>query len=160
MSRSLHHAGPTRAALASVLAVALVPAAAHAAASDACALLTPAQVGAALGAPVGAGEPVTPTDHKVCTWRATGGGAYVTLMLQPAEKFDRARQEGNLGGALSVTPVGGLGEGAMYIALGDNVGLVVKKAGVSFKVAVYKHTTLEEKRAAEKALAAQVVARL
>lgn len=145
---------------AAMLAAALAPAA-HAAGGDACALLTPAQVGAALGSPVGAGSPITPTDHKVCTWRSNAsGGGFVTLMLQSAQTFDRARQEGNFGGAISVIPVAGLGQGAMYVGMGDNVGLVVKKAGVSFKVAVYKHTAIEAKKAAEKTLAADVLAHL
>lgn len=152
----VRRSGPAAAALAAFLATA-----AHAAGGDACALLTPAQVGAALGSPVGAGSPITPTDHKVCTWQATAsGGGFVTLMLQSAQTFDRARQEGNLGGAISVIPVGGLGQGAMYVGMGDNVGLVVKKAGVSFKVAVYKHTAIEAKKAAEKTLAADILARL
>jgi len=134
---------------------------AHAAPADACALLTPAQVGAALGAPVEPGKPITPTDHNVCSW-AGGKVGYVTLMLQSAEKFDRARQQAPaLAGAVAVTPVAGLGDGAMYVGMGDNVGLVVKKGGVSFKVAVYKHDApLDAKRAAEKTLAAAALAHL
>jgi hypothetical protein len=144
---------------AAALATALAPAA-HAAPSDACALLTPAQVGAALGAPVEAGKPITPTDHKVCTW-AGGKAGFVTLMLQTAQSFDAARRQApDLAGAVSVTPVSGLGDGAMFVGMGDNTGLVVKKGAVSFKVAVYQHTTIDKKQAAEKILAAQALAKL
>jgi hypothetical protein len=151
---------PRVAALAATFALSVAPTA-HAAPADACALLTPAQVGAALGAPVEAGKPITPTDHNVCSW-AGGKVGYVTLMLQSAEKFDRARQQAPaMAGAIGVTPVAGLGDGAMYIGLGDNVGLLVKKGAVSFKVAVYKHDApLDAKRAAEKTLAANALAHL
>ena len=36
--------------------------------TDACTVLTPAQVGAAVGVPVAAGTHVTPTFVKTCTW--------------------------------------------------------------------------------------------
>ena len=61
------------------------------AANDACTRLTPAEVGVALGTAAGAGEPITPTDHKVCTWKATDGHSWVTLMLQAPGAFDWAR---------------------------------------------------------------------
>ena len=61
------------------------------AANDACTLLTPAEVGAALGTAAGAGEPITPTDHKVCTWKATDGHSWVTLMLQTPGAFDSGK---------------------------------------------------------------------
>jgi hypothetical protein len=153
---------PSYPALLALLAAGSFAPTAHAAANDACVLLTPAEVGAALGAPVSAGEPILPTDHKVCTWRASApGGGFVTVSLQPAQTFDRARQQApGLAGAVNVQSVGGLGEGAMYVGMGENVGLVVKKSGVAFKVAVYKHVGLDEKKAAEKTLAAKVVGRL
>lgn len=144
----------------SLIAAAALAAPAYAASDDACALLTTAQVSAALGAPVEAGKPILPTDHKVCTW-AGGKAGTVTLMLQTAAKFDAAkRQAPALAGAVAVTPVAGLGDGAMFVGMGDNTGLVVKKGGLSFKVAVYQHTTIDKKQAAEKALAAQALSKL
>ena len=144
-------------------AAAVLAAPAHAAPSDACAVLTQAQVGAALGAPVEAGKPITPTDHKVCSW-AGGKAGFVTLMLQTADQFDRARQQAQttaIGRAIPVTQVSGLGDGAMFVGLGDNVSLVVKKGAASFKVTVYKHgVPVDDKRAAEKTLAANALARL
>jgi hypothetical protein len=160
MPRITHPATATAATAAALaLAAALAPAAVRAAPADACALLTPAQVAAVIGGPVSAGEPIMPGDHKVCTWRGPPGGGFVTLMLQTAQQFDRARQQaGDLRGAVAVTPVAGLGDGAMYVGMGDNVGLVVKKGAAAFKVAVYQHTSLDRKQAAEKTLAANVLA--
>lgn len=65
-----------------VLGTADLSSPASAAANDACSLLTPAEVGAALGTAAGAGDPITPTDHKVCTWKASAGHSWVTLLLQ------------------------------------------------------------------------------
>jgi hypothetical protein len=132
-----------------------------AASNDACSLLTSAEVGAALGAAAGAGEPVTPTDHKVCTWKASDGKSWVTLMLQPASAYDGGmRLAGYSGGKLAPQPVAGLGEGAYFLPVGDQVGLMVKKGAVAFKVAVYQHGPIEPKETAEKALAGKVAARL
>ena len=48
--------------------------------SDACSLLTQAQVSSAVGAQVGAGANVMPTFKATCTW--TAPGKIVTLMTE------------------------------------------------------------------------------
>ena len=143
-------------------AAAMVPAATRAPAGDACALLTPAQVGAALGVPVGAGAYVTPTFKKTCTWTASAsGGGFVTLLLQDVSGFEGGKALGQMASKnLSVTPVSGVGDDAYYLAVGDQVGLIVKKGSAAFKVAVYAHIPVESKEAKEKILAQQVVAEL
>ena len=130
---------------------------------DACALLTPAQVGAALGAPVAAGTYVTPTFKKTCTWQSTTeGGGYVTLMLQDAGSYQSGRQLGATAAnaQMVVTSISGVGDDAYYLAVGDQVGLIVKKGNIAFKVAVYVHIPVESKQAKEKTLAQQVVSNL
>jgi hypothetical protein len=129
---------------------------------DACALLTSAQVGAALGVPVAAGTYVTPTFKKTCTWNAsTAGGGYVTLMLQEVGGFESGKQLGQMGSTnMSVTSLGGVGDDAYYLAVRDQVGLIVKKGNVAFKVAVYAHIPIESKQAKEKTLAQQVASGL
>jgi hypothetical protein len=49
---------------------------------------------------------------------------------------------------------------AYYLGGGKNVGLIVKKGNVSFKVAVYGDSPIEKKEAMEKTLAQQVVSKL
>src|ERR1700730_16046225 len=146
----------------SINGAAVVPAATAAPTGDACALLTPAQVGAALGASVGAGSYVTPTFKKTCTWNATtSGGGYVTLMLQDVGGFEGGKQLGQMASKnLSLTSISGVGDDAYYLAVGDQVGLIVKKGNSAFKVAVYAHIPVESKKAKEKTLAQQVVAGL
>lgn len=135
--------------------------AAHARANDACTLLTAADVAAALGTKANAGEPTTQTDHKVCTWKAANGQSWVTVMLQPSSAFDGGlRLASYSNGSLKPVRVPGLGEGAYFLPIGEQVGLMVKRGNVAFKVAVYHHGPIGPKEAAERALAEKVVRRL
>ena len=148
---------------ASIAAIAVVAAATQPAsaapADDACALLTPTQIGAVLSASVGAGTYLTPTFKKTCTWNATAGHEFVTLMLENADWFQSGKVP--MVSSIVVTPASGVGDDAYYLAVGQNVGLIVKKGNVSFKVAVYAaNTPLSKKEALEKTLAQQIVTRL
>ncbi len=136
-----------------MLFVLAVAATALAATDVACSVVTPAQVSAAVGTTVSAGEYVTPTFKKTCTWHAKG--IIVTLNLQDAAAFDKGKGMAAYGGKL--TEVGGLGDGAYYMAMGPQVALMVKKGNTAFKVAVYSKLPLEKLEAMEKALAQQAV---
>jgi hypothetical protein len=129
---------------------------------DACALLTQAQVSAAISVSVGAGSYQTPTYKATCTWNATNsattGAKYVTLMLQGLDAFQAGKAAPVK--SIVVTPISDIGDDAYYLAVGQNVGLIVKKGNVSFKVAVYGTLPLEKKQAVEKTLALQVVSKL
>ncbi len=142
--------------------MAAAAAAAPAPAGDACALLTAPQVGAALGVPVGVGSHVAANFKKTCTWNAsTSDGGFVTLMLQDASGFEGGKQLGQIASKnVSLTSISGVGDDAYYLAVGEQVGLVVKKGNVVFKVAVYARIPLQDKEAKEKSLAQQVVAGL
>jgi len=131
-----------------------------AAADDACAILTPAQVTAAVGVAVGDGTYVTPTFKKTCTWtvgNSAGGIRFVTLNLQDAARFAGGKAGVN---SVVMTPVGGIGDDAYYLGAGSTEGLFVKKGQRAFKIDVYSTVPLEKKRAMEKALAQQVLAKL
>jgi hypothetical protein len=124
--------------------------------SVACALLTPEQVGDALGGQVGAGKYVSPGFTKTCTW--TAPGVIVTLMLQSVEAF----QAGKSAPAPSVvTAVSGLGDDAYYLTVGNIVGLGVKNRTAAFKVTVYgSNVPMEKKQTIEKTLAQQALTKL
>jgi hypothetical protein len=141
-----------------IVGAAMAPSANAAPPDDACSLLTQAQVSAALGASVGAGSYVTPTFKKTCTWTVAGGAEYVTLMLEGLDAYQAGKVA--LTKTIVVTSVSGIGDDAYYLAVGNNVGLIVKKGNVAFKVAVYDHSPLEKKQAMEKTLAQQVVSKL
>ncbi len=144
------------------IVAAAVPASASAAPpDDACSLLTAAQVGAALGVAVGAGSYVTPTFKKTCTWNATAdGGGTVTLNLQSLEQYAAAKKSASYGNPVSAAGLGGIGDEAYYFGTDALVSLIAKKGSVAFKVAVYAQMPVEQRKAAEKALALQVVAHL
>jgi hypothetical protein len=128
---------------------------------DACSLLTQAQVSVAVSASVGAGA-YQGTYKKTCTWNAvspaTKSAKYVTLLLEGLDAY----QAGKLAPVktIVVTPISGIGDDAYYLAVGPNVGLIVKKGNVAFKVAVYGDIPIENKQAMEKTLAQQVVSKL
>jgi hypothetical protein len=129
---------------------------------DACSLLTPARVSAAVNVPVGAGSYQGPTDKKTCTWNATSPVAnsakFVTLMLEDLDAYQAGKSAPVK--TIVVTPVSGIGDDAYYLAVGKNVGLIVKKGSAAFKVAVYADLPMEKKQAMEKTLAQQVVSQL
>jgi hypothetical protein len=131
--------------------------------TDACSLVTAAQVSAAVGFQVGDGKHVTPTFVKTCTWTGTAGSGVqtVTLNLQTGVFYDGARKQ-----AAAMTAAGaavksaGLGDDSFYYVLGTQVDLWVKKGGNACKITIYKQIAVEQKQAIELSLAKQVVAKL
>ncbi|HTK95401.1 MAG TPA: hypothetical protein VL382_07155 [Terriglobales bacterium] len=143
--------------LAVLLFLTFTAGAAMAATDDACSLVTQAQVSSAVGTSVSAGEYVTPTFKKTCTWHAKG--IIVTLNLQDASAFDKGKQMAAYGAKM--TEFGGLGDGAYYMTMGpQQVALMVKKGNTAFKVAVYSKLPIEKLEAMEKTVAQQVVGKL
>ena len=130
---------------------------------DACALLTDAQVSAALSVPVGAGSYQIPTFKKTCSWNSTGnstkGATSVVLMLEGLDAY-QAGKATRQSKTTSVKPISGIGDDAYCLAVGSNVGLIVKKRNVAFKIAVFGTLPIEKKQAMEKALAQQIVSKL
>ena len=133
--------------------------------TDACTLLTPAEVGAAVGVAVTAGSHVTPTYVKTCTWNVSGSSSVktVTLFLQTAASYDAGKKLAGqmaVGARGSAVKAASVGDDGYYFVAGDQVGLLVKKGGIAFKVAVYATLPVERKEAMELALAKGVVAKL
>ncbi len=121
--------------------------------TDACAVLTAAQVSSALGAPVGQGSYVMPGFTKTCTWTIPTGGA-VTLQLQSLQFFNAGK------GALASserTSASGVGDEAYYAVMDA---LVVRKGSGAFKVAVYSSKLSQDQRkAVEKTIAEQALSK-
>jgi hypothetical protein len=135
-----------------------------AAPADACSLLTPAQIKSATGAEVTAGVAGSP---KLCQWNAsmapTATVNFVTLVLQDPKFFESGKNmppPANVPVRAIVTPASGISDDAYFVAVRDQVTLVVKKGSSSFKVAVYAKLPNEQKEAMEKALATQIASQL
>jgi hypothetical protein len=127
--------------------------------TDACSLLTPAQVSAVIGVPVGAGAHVTPTFVKTCTWQPTGGSDIraVTVNLQTSAFYDGVKQKVSTATALgvSMSPAAVGDDGFVETIGGEMPTLWFKKGTVALKVAVYAKRAPDALQALELALAKQ-----
>ena len=143
----------------------------RAGADDACSLLTPAQVTAAVGITVGAGAYVTPTFKRTCTWSpeaaATATVKAVTLLVEPSNGYDQGKQLMQAAAARTTGPKAAqvssasVGDDAYYLTMGDGVtSLMVKKGSVALKVSIYGALPTEKKKDAEKSLAQQAISKL
>lgn len=141
-----------------VLGVTLARPAAAQAPKPPCTLLSAAEIGSELGAPVGAGEA---TGSTGCQWIATRqvGAAIprVTLVFYGAgawrgmtANFPRVTK----------TTASGLGDAAVYATTGNLTTLSVKKGATVFVVRLYGVDGQSEQMAIEKTLALAVLARL
>ncbi len=131
--------------------------------TDACKVLTPAQIGTAVGEPVAAGTHVTPTFVKTCTWNASGSSnvKFVTLYLQTVAAYDGGKQmAAQMAAAGAGVKPAAVGDDAYYFVAGNQVGLLVKKGSVSFKVTVYATLPVDQKEAMELTLARDSLAKL
>ena len=133
--------------------------------TDACTLVTQAQLSAALGVPMDAGKHTTPTYVKTCTWVPTGGATkslkFVTLNLESANGFEGGKSLVTASKDVVVTPASGIGDDAYYAVFGGKiVNLMVKKGNVSFKLAIYGSSDTDKAMAMEKTIAQGVVSKL
>jgi hypothetical protein len=132
--------------------------------TDACSLLTREQIGAAVGVAVAAGQHVTATYVKTCTWSPSTASDVktVTLFLQSAESYNSGKQLAlqMAAGSNAAVKSASVGEDSYYFVLSDQAGLLVRKGGVAFKVTVYAKLPVDKKEAMELSLARDVVAKL
>ncbi len=157
-----------RTILALLVGAAAAPAVGAATASDACSLLTPGQLSAALGVSIDAGKYVTPQFTRTCTWAPSSGPTaaikYFTLYLQTGDGFEAGKsmmQTGQARGGAAVTSLSGVGDDAYYTSFGSNItSLFVKKGDVAFKLTLYGATAPEKVMAVEKTLALQALSKL
>ncbi len=136
--------------------------------TDACSLLTPAQVSAALGVPA-AGKALGP---KACMWVQTGvkpgsprrrADVLILIMQGYTQGYAVAKMPN---APTSATRVSGLGDDAYYLAMTSRhqaMELRVKKGNVPFAIRVHRSGTpftTDQIKAKEKALAQDVLAKL
>ncbi|HKV61825.1 MAG TPA: hypothetical protein VJO16_07930 [Candidatus Acidoferrum sp.] len=134
---------------------------------DACSLLTPAQVNAALGVAPASGKGTL--DQSLCEWSQGNTmvhdkGIFLLILgsigtLTPAQRFDAIKMPLPVKGIIK-TPVSGLGDDAVYGQTGSGAPeLTVKKGKVVFQIKVVGFP-VDEIKAKEKALALDVLAKL
>jgi hypothetical protein len=122
--------------------------------TEACSVLTAAQVSSTLGTTVDEGTYIMPSFKATCTWNIQTGGS-VTLQLQTLSFFNAGK--GSLASA-ERTSISGVGDEAYYLGEGPTTGLAVRKGDGAFKISVYsRNLTLEQRKAIERALAQQAL---
>jgi hypothetical protein len=148
-----------------LFAAAAVPSVKAAPPSDACSLLTQAQVSGVLGISAGAGKHIFPNTASSCGWGQEGpGGKRVVVSiytqigsLTPIDRFNNAKKPFQ---GVTKTPVSGVGDDAVSVTTpGFGTGLIVRKGASAFDVRVYGFP-LDQINAKEKTLSLDVIARL
>ena len=133
--------------LACVLGLLTVPGLARAS-PEPCKLLTPAQVGAAVGGTFGAGQPIGTTG---CSWNQAKPHIIVTVSLWPPKEWDRMKASPMPG--TTNTPATGLGDDAFYTTVAQYTVLYVKKGQTVYLFKVYGVADKAKQMSAEKTLA-------
>jgi hypothetical protein len=120
-----------------------------------CSLLTSAEVSAAVGANVGAAQPIATTG---CSWSAPH--IIVTVSLWDASDWGKMKTPYP---GMSKTSVPGLGDDAFFTTMGSAekqfTTLTVKKGSTAYMIKVYGSNATDQ-MAKEKTLAANVLAKL
>jgi hypothetical protein len=138
-------------------------------ADDSCTLLTQAQVSAALGIAMGAGQHIS-AGSSICGWYEPGSSvsspngkkALLDLYapmggLSPVDRFNNAKTPIK---GITKTPVTGIGDEAIFVATpGIGTALIVRKGSSVFQIRVAGFSA-EQIQSMEKAIAQNVVARL
>jgi hypothetical protein len=142
------------AGLAGILALGLLPPPALSAPAP-CSLLTPAEVSAAIGASVGAGQPIATTG---CSW--TAGRVFATLSIWDATNWQGMKA--GLPGA-TMAAAAGFGDDAYFATLGTTkqfTSLTVKKGKAAYVFKVYGVEKVADQMSIEKTLAGKALPRL
>jgi hypothetical protein len=111
----------------------IAAASAGAASNDACALLTPAEISVMLGAPVNAGEALSPAHREFCSFNEAGkpGGAgrnvHITILSEKQFTLGKTPVPG-----IEKTPEGGLGDDAYWSKVHRMVYVLSVKRGSSY----------------------------
>jgi hypothetical protein len=130
-------------------------------AAQLCALVTPAEVSAALGVSVGAGVP-SGVNAPSCTWTAANGAAAGIARVDPSSVGQLPFGLQGLSNA-AVTPITGVGDAAVFAASDDlpNAEVDLKKGTKGLNITVgARGITQAQQEAAEKAIAIAAVGRL
>jgi hypothetical protein len=107
-------------------------------AGDACRLLTPQQVSAILGVPVGEGEHIVPDSLTSCGWMGPGGASIgskkIVLSLMTARSFQTGKTPVK-GVTESLAP--GIGDEAYFVSMPPfGTALSVKKGATYFQLRI------------------------
>lgn len=129
--------------------------------TDACTLLTAAQVSTVLGTPVEAGEHIVPNSLTSCGWMGPGGASVgskkMVLSLMTARAFETGKTPVK---GVTKTVVSGIGDEAYYISMPPfGTALSVKKGTAYFQLRIAGFPS-GQVRTLERALALRLLDRV
>ena len=138
------------------------PAATSSVVNDACALLTPSEVSAELGAPVDPGKHVPATSAIMCFWDESGTSGdtanRVSVNFTSLDSFEREKRPVP---RIVITPVSGVGTEAFDVATVFGHSIYVKQGDRAFVLGIkVKGVAPDQLKEKERALAVKVAARL
>ena len=128
--------------------------------TDACAVLTPAEVSAVVGVPIDPGQQFSKTSTILCGWAKTGvtDDSEVVLNFTTPDYFEKERDPHP---RITMTPAPGIGDDAYYITSQFGTSLFIKKGstviGFSIRDKTIPSAQLMEK---ERALGLKAATRL
>jgi hypothetical protein len=130
--------------------------------SDACEVLTPAEIGGVLGMSIDPGKHIPASSKVMCGWTQAGqtGEAATKLMLNFANP-SYFQKEKMASGNVTVTPVSGIGEEAFYVTSEFGTSLFVRKGDTAIGFSIRdKSLPKNDVMAKERELGMKAVERL
>ena len=128
--------------------------------TDACSLLTPAQVSSVLAVSVDAGQRVVPNSPLLCGWEPGSSAGHSKRVVAAIIKMDQFTNEKTPLPGVTEKQAKGIGDEAHYMTTpGFGTGLSVRKGNFAFKIRVYGFAP-DEIEVKERALALDVLAKL
>ncbi|MGA8875751.1 MAG: hypothetical protein WCC25_16405 [Candidatus Korobacteraceae bacterium] len=130
--------------------------------SDACEVLTPAEIGAVLGVSIDPGKHIPASAKVMCGWAQTGqtGEAATKLMLHFATQ-PYFQKEKAASGNVTVTPASGIGDEAFYVTSEFGTSLFVRKGDTAIDFSIRdKSLPKNDLMAKERALGLKAAERL
>ena len=131
--------------------------------TDACALLTPSEINAAIDVPIDPGKHIPPTSTILCSWPQTGtSGDSATRVMANFTNLDSFTKEKTpTNPRVFITPVSGIADEAFYVTTDFGISLYARKGNTAFVVGVHDKTMPpDQTKAKEKILALNAAARL
>jgi len=131
--------------------------------SDACSVLTPAEVSAVIAAPIDAGKHIPASSTVMCSWSESGatGETAVKVVLNFTSLVSFQREKTATTPNIILTPASGVGDEAFYVTTEFGTSLYVRKGNTAIACGVHdKSLPTDQLMAKEKALGLEAAARL
>jgi hypothetical protein len=128
--------------------------------TDACAVLTPAEISAVLGHPLDPGRHIPASSTIMCAWPKTGvpGEPAVVLNFTTPEYFQKEREPHP---RITTTPAPGIADDAYYITSEFGTSLFIKKGNTVIGFSIHDRTIPSaDLMAKEKALGLKAATRI